>query len=315
MTDLGDLASDFIVVNVALRMSVNEKLELDIWKGDWGLPSIDVTCLQILAYSKFSKASLKINTTCNPFRSKNGNLPVLRTNHIAFNDVQSMKEFLKSKNYNPDSILSLKQCANVVAYESMLFEKLYPALQYIWWVDQQNINELVKPWYSEAVPFPFNFYYPGKFERQAKAMLESLYPMEDDNIVLENKIYAEAQKCITLLSVRLGEDDFFFGSLPTSLDAIVFSYLAPLLKAPLPHAALQNHLKACTNLVKFVSRISQRYFEYEYQVYEKKTAENIKKLRRNSENEYPNKRRNQILAGIFAGFAMLVYAFSNGMGK
>ena len=26
---------------------MNRPMELDIWKGDWGLPSVDIECLQI----------------------------------------------------------------------------------------------------------------------------------------------------------------------------------------------------------------------------------------------------------------------------
>lgn len=70
----------------------------------------------------------------------------------------------------------------------------------------------------------------------------------------------EAEKCLTCLSNRLGESNFFFGDYPSSLDAAVYGCLAPLLKAPFPSNVLQNHLKASTNLVKFIVRISQRYF-------------------------------------------------------
>lgn len=74
------------------------------------------------------------------------------------------------------------------------------------------------------------------------------------------QVYKEAEECLTLLSTKLGDKEFFFGTSPCSLDAVVFAHLAPLLKAPLPSAALQNHLKACTNLNRFVGRILQRYF-------------------------------------------------------
>lgn len=47
---------------------------------------------------------------------------------------------------------------------------------------------------------------------------------------------------------------------PTSLDALVFSYLAPLVRVPFPSNTLQIHCKACENLVMFCSRILQRYF-------------------------------------------------------
>lgn len=74
------------------------------------------------------------------------------------------------------------------------------------------------------------------------------------------QLLSDAEKCLTALSVRLGEEKFFFGKSPTSLDAIVYSYIAPLVKVPFQQCALQNHLKACPNLMAFVSRISRAYF-------------------------------------------------------
>jgi len=63
-----------------------------------------------------------------------------------------------------------------------------------------------------------------------------------------------------------------------------------------------------------VSRISQRYFEYEYQTYEKHRAEkSVEKSRRDSECEFPNKRRNQVLAAFVATLAMVGYALSAGI--
>lgn len=173
----------------------------------------------------------------------------------------------------------------------------------------------MRPWYAKAIPFPLNFYYPSKYEKEANAMMESLYPNEETVNSIETNIYSKAQKCITLLSNRLGDkNDYFFGSQPTYLDAIVYSYLAPLLKIPLPNSSLQNHLKACTNLVKFISKISQRYFEQDYQNYEKiKTKENEKSRQNNGDNEFPNKRRNQFIAGVFATLAMVGYAFFTGI--
>lgn len=129
-------------------------------------------------------------------------------------------------------------------------------------------------------------------------------------------MYSRAQECLTLLSTKLGDNDFFYGQQPSTIDAIIYSYLAPLLKVPLPNPILQNHLKACTNLVKYVSRISQRYFETDYQSYEKHKAEkNAETLRTDSETEFPNKRRNQIFAAFFATLAMMGYALSTGIVK
>ncbi|KAL6259576.1 metaxin-1 [Pogonomyrmex barbatus] len=290
-----------------------EILQLDVWKGDWGLPSVDIECLQVLAYAKFSGVPLKVNRASSPFSTPNGRLPLLRVGPSTLDTVKDILPFFREKHYNSDYILSDKQCADVMAYDALLKEKLYPAFQFIWWIDKKNLDELVRPWYCKALSFPFNFYYPGKFERQAHALMHSLYPTEDNISVIENEVYSEAQKCLTLLSIRLGDKDFFCGQQPSTIDAVVYSYLAPLLKAPLPNPILQNHLKGCTNLVKYVSRISQRYFEDEYRTYEKHKAEKNERLRRDSDSEFPNKRRNQILAALVATVVMAGYALSTGI--
>lgn len=126
-------------------------------------------------------------------------------------------------------------------------------------------------------------------------------------------MYSEAQKCLTALSTRLGNSKYFLGQSHTMLDAVVYSYLAPLLKTPLVNPPLQNHLKACTNLVDFVTHISQKYFRDEYQQYEKvKSENNVNQMRKDSYTEFPNKRRDQVLAGIFAAVAMIGYALLTG---
>ncbi|XP_012272254.1 metaxin-1 isoform X2 [Orussus abietinus] len=288
-------------------------MRLEIWRGDWGLPSTDVNCLRVLAYAKFSEAPLEVMATSNPFRAPKGQLPVLRCDAQTLATPKDITAFLNARNYTTDFGLNSKQCAEVLAYDTMLKDKLYPALQFIWWVDQKNCTEIIRPWYGKAIPFPLSLYYPGKFERQAKAMVEALYPLEDISGI-ENEVYSEAQKCLTLLSTRLGESHYFFGSAPTSLDAIIYSYLAPLLQAPVPNAALQNHLKACGNLTQFVTRITQKYFPDDYTRYMKQKAEeNAQKLRRDSDSEFPNKRRNQFLAGLCATLAMVSYALSTGI--
>lgn len=58
------------------------------------------------------------------------------------------------------------------------------------------------------------------------------------------------------LSIQLG---ILSHCRPSSLDALVFGYLAPLLKLPLPDDRLQQHIKACPNLVRFVDSLISIY--------------------------------------------------------
>lgn len=292
-------------------MSTSETLQLDIWKGDWGLPSSDISCLQVLAYAKMCKVPLKIRATNDPYNSPNGQLPVLRSGSTTLGNVSEILQFLEARRDRAERTLSPKERADAMAYRIMLEEKVQPALQYIWWLDKKNLEELVRPWYANALSFPFNFYYPKKWENRAKDLMASLYPTENESAIIETKVYSEAQKCLTILSARLGSSEYFFGSSPSILDAIVYSYLAPLLKMPLANAALQNHAKNCPNLLEFTARVSQRFFVSEQRDYE--TTKMKEKARRDSDGEFSHKRRDQILAVLFAALAMLAYAFSNGI--
>merc|ERR1719461_758854 len=96
--------------------------------------------------------------------------------------------------------------------------------------------------------------------------------------MIETAVHKNAEECLNMLSERLGEENFFFGQAPSSADALLYGYLAPLLKAPLPNPTLQNHLKASVNLVSFVVRITQSYFpntalEYDKKISDRQAAE------------------------------------------
>jgi len=288
-------------------------MEIDIWKGEWGLPSIDVQCLQVMTLAKFSGAPLKINTTNNPLRTPTGSLPVFRHDDECLTKVGDISSHLRRTNHNSDYELSPKQCAEVLAYSQLICEKLSPALKFVWWMDAKNFVEFSRPLYAKLLPFPLNFYYPGQYEKHAKHLLGSLYNDDEDLSVIETAVYKEAEECITLLAVKLGDKDFFFGQTPCSLDAVIFAHLAPLLKAPLPSAALQNHLKACPNLTRFIGRILQRYFPKEVQDYDQKDRKRVKSESSNVDPEFPHKTRNVTVTALFATAAMVAYAFSAGI--
>ena len=93
------------------------------------------------AYAKFCKVPLRIKATNNPFRSPNGQLPVLKHENGTENTVSDILKFFRKNNYCLDFGLDPKQCAEVNAYESMLKENIFPALQFIWY----QVNCLKNP--------------------------------------------------------------------------------------------------------------------------------------------------------------------------
>lgn len=294
-------------------MVSNSQMEIEIWKGEWGLPSIDVTCLEVMTYAKFSGAPLKIKATNNPFKTPNGTLPVFQHSDECLTKFEEISSYLRKNNHSADYELSPKQCAESYAYTQLVYEKLVPALNFVWWIDAKNFVEFSRPLYARLLPFPLNFYYPGQYEKHAKQLVSSLYNDDEDLSMVETAVYRAAEECITLLATKLADKEFFFGQSPSSLDAVVFAHLAPLLKAPLPSAALQNHLKACPNLTRFVSRILQRFFPKEIQEHEQTERKNSKQENTYTDTEFPHKLRNFSLAALVATVAMIAYATATGI--
>ena len=309
-------------------------MALECWGEDWGIPSVDPECLKILAFSKFSGAPIHQKSTNNPFWTPRGDLPVFRHGaDIVLTDFLSVSKHLLSCNYSADYNLSAKQVAEANAFIQLMDEKLLPAMKYLMWVDAKNHIEMTRPWYGSHLPFPLGFHYPNKYEQGAVRLVESLYGQYSDNFedigndsVVETSIYKAAQECITILSNRLGESHYMFGRSPSSVDAVMYGYLAPLLKAPFPNNSLQNYLSNCSNLVKFVVRISQNYFPKVVKRHEEKTAREETASSSSSQQQsgaggaeaeqeppWPHETRTKVVAAGVAATAMLGYAYTSGL--
>ncbi|NXQ51193.1 MTX1 protein, partial [Catharus fuscescens] len=123
------------------------------------------------------------------------------------------------------------------------------------------------------------------------------------------QLYREARECLTLLSQRLGSQKFFFGDSPASLDALVFSRLAPLMKAKLPNGKLQQHLKSLQNLCNYCTSILSLYFPWDGgESHPPRYPAGLDEA-----EEDPHKRRKQLLSVLVGLAAMLGYAFLSGI--
>ncbi|XP_030049085.1 metaxin-3 isoform X1 [Microcaecilia unicolor] len=240
-------------------------MELSCWGGDWGLPSVHPESLVVMAYAKFAGAPLKLNVVDNMWTSPRGVvIPVLTSENTSVTQPTKILNFLRKKKYNADYDLSAKEGADTLAYIALLEEKLLPAVLHTFWVDADNYCTVTRPWFASRIPFPLNLYLPGKMSREALNRIlvtkgePPLYSLND----VEAQIYKDAKECLNLLSNRLGTSQFFFGNTPTTLDAFVFGFLAPLYKVRFPKVQLQEHLKQLSNLCRFCDDILGGYFTY-----------------------------------------------------
>ncbi|XP_074424962.1 metaxin-3 [Larus michahellis] len=265
-------------------------MELSCWGGDWGLPSLHPESLTVMAYAKFSGAPLIVNTISNSWRAPKGEVPVLISEDIVISQPAKILNFLRKQKYNADYELSAKQGADTLAYIALLEEKLLPALLHTFWVEAENYCSVTKPWFASRIPFPLSLYLPGKMSREAlnRILLTRGGPPPYSLTEVEAQIYRDAKEkaglpeevtmfcpelCLTytengyvaeVLMSYLSHFGFWFCFVtlfrPTTLDAFVFGFLAPIYKVCFPRVQLQEHMKQLPNLCRFCDDILTCYF-------------------------------------------------------
>jgi hypothetical protein len=97
----------------------------------------------------------------------------------------------------------------------------------------------------------------------------------------------------TCLTVKLGDNLFFFGSTPTSLDATAFGYLCAILYTPLPDPILSLLMQEkFPRLVEFVQRVLRDHLNV-----------NVKTLDLPSERPMPKRGRIEQMKSYLPGIA------------
>ncbi|XP_072288328.1 metaxin-1 [Pyxicephalus adspersus] len=291
-------------------------MELYCWRGDWGLPSVDIDCLTVLTFACYT-AVLPLSVVClyNWWRRPSGQLPALKTpsDGVVFQPGKIITHLRKQK-YNADYDLSATQGADTLAFISLLEEKLLPALIHLFWVDAKNYVEHTRKWYAETIPFPLNFFIPNQMHKRYLERLQLIRgeSWREEDEVLEKQLYSDAQECLGLLSQRLGTQKFFFGECPASLDAYIFSHLAPILNIKLPNNRLQQHLRSLSNLCQYCNSILSIYFTQDGESLPRISPKTPTAETPDFDDE-PNKRRNQFLSLAFGLMAMVSYALLSGI--
>ncbi|XP_073761381.1 metaxin-3 isoform X2 [Callorhinus ursinus] len=242
-------------------------LELSCWGGGWGLPSVHSESLVVMAYAKFSGAPLKVKVIDNTWRGSRGDVPILTTEDNIVSQPAKILNFLRKQKYNADYELSAKQGADTLAYIALIEEKLLPAVLHTFWVESDNYFSVTRPWFASRIPFPLSLILPGRMSKGALNRIlltrgePPLYHLRE----VEAQIYRDAKECLNLLSNRLGTSQFFFGDTPSTLDAYVFGFLAPLYKVRFPKGispagqeTVDANLQKLTQLVNKESNLIEK---------------------------------------------------------
>lgn len=244
-------------------------MELYCWPGlsKWGLPSFDIASLHLMTYVKFTNANVTLVPINKSWLSKKGRvLPCLNTpSGDDFHSEHDIIQYLKLKYYEPDTWLDAHAKLNIIPFISLIEDKLIPAVKASFWLDSQNYTETTRGLYARACQYPLNFTVPQRMHQELENYLRITKSFNDDEVpLMTEKLHGDAVSALNLFSEFLGDKNYLFGKRPSSVDALLFSCLAPLFKIPLQSSKLKNHLKNCSNLSNYITRILQNHYTDEH---------------------------------------------------
>lgn len=283
---------------------------LTVWEGDYGVDSVDTDSLILVTYVKLANIPCTIQYETNPLWYR---IPSLVVNHDE-NGTKKIVGMSAIWTYLHDNVSNLNNSITDVqkhdcqTYHKYIIKSLLPAIRYTIWADNVNYLEVTRKWFRNAIPFPINYFYPSYQSGKVIKYLQVL--VNDENIYEHSQVLMdEANKCIIDISKKLGTNEYFFGTVPSSFDAILFGYVAPLVNIPLPNTELQAFVKEQENLIKYVQHLSTTLF------HRKKEYKYIDKPNADDEFNSSTPPKTVALAAFCAGAAMITYGIYNGIIK
>ncbi|KAI8380879.1 Tom37 C-terminal domain-containing protein [Radiomyces spectabilis] len=258
-------------------------VQLYAWGPALGAPSIDPKCVIIEAYLRLLNIEYTVVQTNDPQASPTGELPLIKDGNVWVAGVDRILTHFSMRNQDANASLTPEQRAVYLAYNAMIQENLYDCMLYTWYADMTNFVKSIRPTYAKLLSFPGRYLVPVQLKNSAKARLAK-YNVEitsDDTTLPQNEkeemkelqrtgwhhMYKLARETYASLDAQLGSQKYMFGDSPTTLDCIVFGYLALHLYPDLPHGRLRHILThEYPRLAEFCERFNAAYFSREHDV-------------------------------------------------
>ncbi|KAI7904449.1 uncharacterized protein BX663DRAFT_431865 [Cokeromyces recurvatus] len=225
--------------------------------------SFDVDCLIVQMYLKFCGIEYNVNYINEPVASPSGQLPFLATVSGAIYDNKEIIQWVKETRGMEKQVETHGEQAK--AFMALVETKLRAALLFSMWLEPLNANEITYKAYYGHVPKPIDRIISYKKHNK---VIQGL--LADRDILVREEIYEGAAQTLEALSIKLGNDTYFFNSNePTFMDAVIFSYLHCILS--MPHSVDDQYTEEERKQASTLSKLVRKYenlHQYAKNIYE-----------------------------------------------
>lgn len=229
-------------------------LTLYQFKPIWGLPNLSPFCIKVEAYLRMTGLEHRTQIA-DPRKAPKGKLPYLRDGDTIVSDSTLILDYLKQKYGDTlDGHLSAEQKAVGRAFQWLFEEHLYwVGIHLRWrreegWAYTQDYFDMFKGLQRHII-----------LPLIRRKMLRALHAQGLGRHTHE-EIMQIAEADFAAVSDYLGEKEFFFGTKPSSYDAVAYAFLISLLWAPIPSKLKDEGLKR-TNLSSYCERFKKHYWK------------------------------------------------------
>lgn len=223
---------------------------------NFGLADPSPFVLKVDAYLRMSGINFDTSSDFSDFKkAPKGKLPYIKDGDCVVADSFFILEYLKEKYPAPleEGITEAQKAISQLITKS-LDENFYWCIVYSRWV-REDTWPTIRDAFFGSLPFPLKHMIPFVARKGVKSALakHGIGKHSDEEIM------RIAENTLANLSVLLADKPYFFGESPSTLDAVVYGFVAQVTLVDLENPLIKRARKH-QNLVAFCHRIQATYY-------------------------------------------------------
>ena len=251
----GQIESSVRTTSSDLRTGGRKMIKLYQFNPAWGCPNPSPFCMKVETYLRMAGFPYEAINGSLPFKAPKKKLPYIEDGNQVVADSGFILQYLR-KTYGDrlDQKLSDDEKARAHALGRLFEENFYWVVLYSRWIEKSIYLETQREFFGQIPPI-LRELVAGTVR---KGIRKALYA-QGMGRHSRDEIYEIGRADLNAVSVWLDDKPFFMGAMPTSLDAIAYSFLANILVPPLK-SPLKDHAMSLPNLWVYCERMRKKYY-------------------------------------------------------
>jgi glutathione S-transferase len=245
-----------IIIEEDIMTTTDAPIRLFVFGTGWGVPF--PTCgpfpLKLVTWMRMAKIPHEVVIENDPRKGPKGKSPWIEQGDVRMGDSSIIMAHLGERfGVNLDAHLGAEERARALVVQRMLEEHYHQAFEHQLFIGRGGAERLAE--YMSSMPPVLRWIVPRVMVGALKKQLHARGLGRHD----ESEIVAQGKADLDALSRLLGDNRYFLGDQPSSIDACVFGFLGVTVYVNGDNP-LFNHAASLANLKRYCERMRAEYF-------------------------------------------------------